>query len=287
LLTFLVALLLLGCAPPTSALRDANGPARIVSLAPSVTETLFALGVGDAVVGVSEYDDYPPQVAHLPRVGSFITPNIEEIAALRPTLVVGLSTASDVREIRALHAMGLATLMVDDGSVNAIEQSVLAVGDRIGRKALAESIVQRLRDQITSVQRRLRKQPRLRVLMVVGHQPLVAVGSGTFLDQLLRLADAGNIAENSGQNWPRLSIEYIIASRPAVILDGQMGTDPATPDTFWSKYPTIPAVRNHRVMGYPDDPTLHPGPRIGATLQLLARMIHPTAFSANAAVPQS
>ena len=99
--------------------------------------------------------------------------------------------------------------------------------------------------------------------MVVGHQPMVAVGRGTFLDELLTLADAANIAAASDQAWPRLSVEYIIASRPEVILDGQMGTDPSTPGSFWSKYPTIPAVQNHRVLGYPDDPTLHPGPRIG------------------------
>ncbi|MGH7879693.1 MAG: helical backbone metal receptor, partial [Candidatus Binataceae bacterium] len=87
------------------------GQQRIVSLAPSVTETLFALGAGDEVVGVSQYCDYPPAVLDLPRVGSFLTPNVEAIAALRPTLVIGLSTSSDLREIRALEAMGIATLM--------------------------------------------------------------------------------------------------------------------------------------------------------------------------------
>ncbi|HXR24039.1 MAG TPA: helical backbone metal receptor, partial [Candidatus Binataceae bacterium] len=227
----------------------------------------------------SQYCDYPPSVRQLPRVGSFITPNIEAIAALRPTLVVGLTTASALREIRALRAMGIATLMVDDGSVAAIEQSIIQIGDRIGRGARARELVRALREQVDAVQQRLRDQPRRSVLMVVGHQPMVAVGRGTFLDELLNLADAANIAAVSDQAWPRLSVEYIIASRPEVILDGQMGTDPSTPDSFWSKYPTIPAVQNHRVLGYPDDPTLHPGPRIGLTLDQLARLIHPAAFS--------
>jgi iron complex transport system substrate-binding protein len=280
LLTLAIVTLLGGCNSYVHSARSSSGGQRIVSLAPSVTETLFALGAGDAVVGVSQYCDYPPSVRQLPRVGSFITPNIEAIAALRPTLVVGLATASDLREIRALRAMGIATLMVDDGSVAAIERSIMAIGDHIGRAGRAHELVRALRAQVEAVQLRLRDQPRRSVLMVVGHQPMVAVGRGTFLDELLTLADAANIAAASDQAWPRLSVEYIIASRPEVILDGQMGTDPSTPGSFWSKYPTIPAVHNHRVLGYPDDPTLHPGPRIGITLDQLARLIHPAAFSA-------
>lgn len=277
LLTLAGLTLYSGCDRPRVA-RPGGGEQRIVSLAPSVTETLFALGAGASVVGVSQYCDYPPAVRRLPRVGSFITPNIEAIAALRPTLVVGLATASDLREIRALRAMGIAILMVDDGSVAAIERSILEVGDRIGRGAVARALVRALRAHLAAVRERLRNESRPPVLMVVGHQPMVAVGRGTFLNELLTLAQATNIAAAADQDWPRLSLEFIIASRPEVILDGQMGTDPSTPSAFWSKYPTIPAVKNHRVVGYPEDPTLHPGPRIGITLDELARLIHPEAF---------
>lgn len=274
-----MATLIGGCEGSIQVPRPGGGE-RIVSLTPSVTETLFALGAGSAVVGVSQYCDYPPSVRTLPKVGSFITPNIEAIAALRPTLVVGPTTASDIREVRALRAMGIATLMVDDSSVAAIEESIVRVGDRIGRGARARVLVHTIREEIAAVEQQLRQAPRRTVLMVVGHQPMVAVGRGTFLDELLTLADGANIANVSDQAWPRLSLEYVIASHPEVILDGQMGTDPATPDSFWAKYPTIPAVKNHHVLGYPDDPTLHPGPRIGLTLGLLARLIHPAAFGA-------
>lgn len=280
LLLLAIVALLGGCNSDVHSGRPSGGGQRIVSLTPSVTETLFALGAGNEVVGVSQYCDYPPSVRQLPRVGSFITPNIEAIAALRPTLVVGLTEASALREIQALRSMGIATLMVDDSSVATIEDSIVQVGNRIGRGARARELVRALREQVDAVRQRLRDQPRRSVLMVVGHQPMVAVGRGTFLDELLTLADAANIAAVSDQAWPRLSVEYIIASRPEVILDGQMGTDPSTPDSFWSKYPTIPAVQNHRVLGYPDDPTLHPGPRIGLTLDQLARLIHPAAFTA-------
>jgi iron complex transport system substrate-binding protein len=267
-----------GCYRGPAAMPPVAGAQRIVSLVPSVTETLFALDAGDAVVGVSQYCDYPPAVRALPQVGSFITPNIEAIAALRPTLVIGLSTSSDLREIHALNAMGIATLMADDGSVAAIEQSIIVIGDRIGRSGAARRLATGLRAHFAAVAERLKGAPRRAVLMVVGHQPMVAVGQGTYLSELLMMAGATNIAAASDQAWPRLSVEYIIASRPEVILDGQMGSDPSTPSAFWSKYPTIPAVKNHRVVGYPEDPTLHPGPRIGVTLDELARLIHPEAF---------
>jgi iron complex transport system substrate-binding protein len=246
-----------------------------------MTETLFAIGMGAEVVGVSQYCDYPPQARRLPKIGSFLTPNTEAIVALRPTLVIGLLLSSDVREIRALRSMGIETLMVDDGSVRAIEVSIDKIGDAVGQSHAAQELVARIRSRISGIEERLAAVQAPPVLMLVGHQPLVAVGPGTYLDELLKLAHARNIAAVTAQSWPRLSLEYIVAIRPEVILDGQMGTDPHAPAQFWSRYPSIPAVREHRVFGYPDDPTLHPGPRVPQTLELLARLIHPEAFAEN------
>jgi iron complex transport system substrate-binding protein len=271
---------LMGCDErPRHEPQAVEGPQRIVSLAPAITETLFALGAGAEVAGVSQYCDYPPEVTKLPKVGTFLTPNIEAIAGRRPTIVIGLRTSSDLREIRALQAMGYRTLMVDDNSIAGIEASILTVGDAIGRAREARVLLDRTHMKIEAIEERLRGVPERPVLMVVGHQPMVAVGTGTYLDELLTLARATNIAAGAAQAWPRLSIEYIIATRPEVILDGQMGSDPGSPSSFWAQYPTIPAVRAHRVVGYPEDPTLHPGPRIVQTLEILARLIHPEAFA--------
>jgi iron complex transport system substrate-binding protein len=270
---------IIGCRAPSIA--TATGTRRIVSLAPSVTETLFAVGAGAEVVGVSQYSDYPPQARRLPRIGSYITPNIEAIVALRPTLVIGLLTSSDLREIHVLQAMGIATLMVDHSSVAAIEAGIKKIGDAAGRSGAARDLLREIRLRLNGVEERLAGVQPQSVLMVVGHQPLVAVGPGTYLDELLNLAHAHNIADVSTQSWPRLSLEFIVASRPQVILDGQMGTDPHAPAYFWARYPSIPAVREQRVFGYPDDPTLHPGPRMAQTLELLARLIHPELFARN------
>jgi iron complex transport system substrate-binding protein len=281
ILAGMIAAALAGC--HNQRIDTLAGTRRIVSLAPSITETLFALGAGSEVVGVSQYCDYPPQVLRLPKVGSFLTPNLEQIMALRPTLVIGLLTSSDLREIRALDTAGIATVMVDDSSIDAIESSIQTIAGRIARQQRAEQLLAQIRADIAETEERLSDTRRFRVLMVVGHQPLVAVGTGTYLDQLLALAHAQNIADRVPQSWPRLSLEYVIASRPEVILDGQMGTDPREPSRFWTRYWSIPAVHDGHVHGYPDDPTLHPGPRVALTLDLLARLIHPEAF----APPQS
>jgi len=257
---------------------DAASAMRIVSLAPSVTETLFALDAGPSVVGVSDYCDYPPEVRSLPRVGSFLTPNLEAIIAVRPTLVIGLGLSSDVRQIRALKSMGYPVLLVRDGSLEEIDNSIEAVGARIGRESEAHRLVARIRAQIAAVRERLASVKSERALMLVGHQPIVAVGRGTYLDELLRIAHAENIAAAANQEWPHLSMEYIIAMRPEVILDGSMGNDPSSSSDFWDKYPTIPAVREHRIFGYPENPILHSGPRVGQSLEMIARMIHPEAW---------
>ncbi len=279
----IAAIVIAGCggppAPTSRATAPANHAQRIVSLAPAITESIFALGAGSNVAGVSQYCDYPPEVARLPKVGTFITPNIEAIAGLRPTIVIGLESSSDLREIRALKAMGYRTLMVNDDSIAGIEASIRTIGGAIGRAPQAQALLDRMQLKFAAIAERLRAVPERRVLMVVGHQPMVAVGRGTYLDELLTMARATNIAAGAAQTWPRLSLEYIIATRPEVILDGQMGSDPSSPSSFWAKYPSIPAVSDHRVLGYPEDPTLHPGPRLAQTLELLARLIHPEAFA--------
>jgi len=269
----LLALLIVGI-PPRASCAD-----RIVSLVPSVTETLFALGVGDRVVGVSSYDDYPPAVLKLPKVGSFLTPNLEAIAALRPTLVIGRDISSNQRELRAMRALGYEVVTVEDDSLAQIEQSIRTIGARVGKSHEAEAAIARIEANVKDVSTRVAAFPKARTLMLVGHQPIVAVGRGTFLDDLLKIARADNIADASSQQWPQLSMEFIVAMRPEVIIDGQMGSDAATPSQFWNSYATIPAVKNHRVNGYPEDPTLHPGPRVGATLEILAKLVHPEAWT--------
>src|SRR5271155_4227627 len=144
---------LAGC---DSATAPANAsPARIVSLVPSVTETLFALGAGPEVVGVSQYCDYPPEASKLPKVGDFIAPNLEAIVALRPALVIGIATASGQRQARALNAMGIPALMVNDDSIAEVEANISSIGHRVGRSAEAARLRAAIEDQIAQIEQRL------------------------------------------------------------------------------------------------------------------------------------
>ncbi len=138
----LVAALSIGAAVAAAAAPVAAAPPmRIVSLAPGVTETLFALGEGGAVVGVSQYCDYPSAATLLPKVGTFLTPNVEAIAALRPDLIIGPGLSSSRREVRTLEAMGYPTMTVDDNSLDGIEQSIALIGARTGAQEAARRLL--------------------------------------------------------------------------------------------------------------------------------------------------
>jgi iron complex transport system substrate-binding protein len=267
--------LLIGASAPGFGAPQTAESFRIVALAPSVTEALFALGAGDQVVGVSRYCDYPPRARELPHVGSYLTPNIEEIVALRPNLIIGTRVLSNSPQVRALRTLGYQVLLVEDNSIAEIEESISVIGASIGRSAAANQLVGSIRQMIASVSAASARLPLRRVLMVVGHEPLVAVGRDTFIDELLKMAAADNVADRLEAGWPRVSIEYVIASKPEVILDAQAAGHAGSPGGFWARYEAIPAVRNRRVYGYPEDPVLHPGPRIGESLEILASLLHP------------
>src|SRR5438874_7593200 len=141
IISMAMAILMIGLFASTSA----TAAERIVSLLPSVTEILFSLGAGGEVVAVSQYCDYPPAVSGLPRIGSFLTPNVEAIVALRPTLIIGHVSSSNLRETRALTAMGIPILMVRDDTVAQIEDSVVKIGERTGRAKEAREMLMQIK----------------------------------------------------------------------------------------------------------------------------------------------
>ena len=240
---------------------------RIISLAPSVTETVFALGLGDRLVGVSVYCDYPPEAARIDRVGTFLTPNVEAIVAKQPDIIIATPSPGNQGSVQALRRLGLNVVLVDPNTVAEIKESLIAIGRALGHEAAAHALVARIDAHIAAVQARLGDTPARKVLMVVGQTPLVAVGSGTFQDELIRMAHGDNLAAAAGGSWPRLSIEFAIAAAPEVIIDTSMGNEEqvgaAPAMDFWKAFPTIPAVRDGHVYGYKAYQVLRPGPRLG------------------------
>ncbi|HYD49525.1 MAG TPA: helical backbone metal receptor [Terriglobales bacterium] len=254
-------------------------PQRIISLAPSVTETVFALGMGDRLVGVSVYCDYPPEVTKLDKVGTFLTPNVEAILTKRPDLVLVVPSPGNHSPVEELQRLGLRVVVVDPGSLAEIKHSFATIGSALGREAAAGELAVRLDRQIESVTARLAAAPLRKVLMVVGQTPLIAAGRDTVQDELITLARGINVAARAGSGWPHLSIELAISAAPEVIIDSTMGNEvrvgAGAAESFWNQFATIPAVRHRRVVGFRAYEVLRPGPRIGDALERIAHFIHP------------
>jgi len=255
---------------------------RIISLAPSLTETVFALGLGERLVGVSVYCDYPPAVQKIDRVGTFLTPNVEAIVAKRPDIVLAVPTPGNQSPVETLRSLGVRVLLVNPNTVSETLETLVTVGRALGAEAAARALVARIEAHMAAVRAKLTEAPERTVLMVLGQTPLIAVGRGTFLDELIGLAHGRNVGAQAGGAWPHLSLEFVIAASPQVIIDTTMGDEErsgaAAAMAFWNGFPSIPAVRDRRVYGYKQYQLLRPGPRLAEAFETIARFVHPERF---------
>ncbi|HEX5605490.1 MAG TPA: helical backbone metal receptor [Candidatus Binatia bacterium] len=256
----------------------ADFPRRIVSLAPSVTETVFALGFGNRLVGVTARCDYPAEAKSLPKVGDFMSPSLEVIAAKQPDLVIGVAGATDPAKAREIERLGIKITLVSVSSVNQILSSFKRIAGLLGDPDAGVGLVETITSQFDRVKKRVAPALRRSTLLTVGLRPLVAVGGKNFLDELITLAGGANIAGDASQPWLNLPDEYVLAKAPQVIIEAGMGSDAAALAKHWSDLKSIPAVKQRRVYSYSSDKILRPGPRIGEGLEEIARLIHPECF---------
>lgn len=254
-------------------------PRRIVSLAPSITETVFALGFGNRLVGVTSHCDYPAEAKRLPKIGDFMSPSLEVIAAKQPDLVIGVTGATDPARAREIERLGIKITLVSVSSVSEILSSFKHIAALLGDPDAGATLVEKITAQFDKVKRRIAPAPRRSTLLAVGLRPLVAVGGKNFLDELITLAGGENIAGNASQPWLNLPDEYVVAKAPQVIIQAGMGSDASRPTRQWSDLKSIPAVKERRVYTYNSDKILRPGPRIGEGLEEIARLIHPECFN--------
>lgn len=254
---------------------------RIVSLAPSVTETLFAIGAGEQLVGICTFCDFPREVEGIDRIGAYITPNVEAIVAKQPDVVIGVPP-NNPEAIAALQRLGVRVIVVRVDTIAEIEAAIRTIAQEAGRESEGEKLLADMQQRMAAVRARLVGAPQRRVLMVVGQTPLIAVGSGIFLDELIRQAQGINIAASAKQPWPQLSLEVVIASQPEVIIDGSMGSEEKQDARqrlgIWQNFPTLPAVRDGRLYGRLSSAILRPGPRLPEAFEEIARLIHPERF---------
>ena len=265
--------------PPEQGLPPQGPPSyqRIVSLAPAITEILFALGVGERIVGVTRYCDHPPQVQGLPRVGGYLDPSSEAVLALRPDLVVVAPSPGNHRPVLALQGLGLEVVVVADQGLDDLRRTLDVLGEQLGCLDRARKLWAGIQGQIVRVQAMVESQEPRKVLLVYGHRPLIVAGPSSFGGELLALLGARNICEGS-KAYPSFSMERVLAAGPEIILDAAMdgGSDARA---FWSRWSSIPAVQQGRVVSVSSS-ALRAGPRIGQALEDLARAIYPEAFAA-------
>jgi cobalamin transport system substrate-binding protein len=259
---------------------SASSPRRIVSLAPSITETVFALGFGNRLVGVTNHCDFPAEAKRLPKIGDFMSPSLEVIAAKEPDLVIGVVGATDPSKAREIERLGMKIALVSVSSVSEILSSFKQIAALLGDPDAGARLVEKIDVQFDKVKRRVAPAPRRSTLLAVGLRPLVAVGGKNFLDELITVAGGENIAGNASQPWLNLPDEYVVAKAPQVIIQAGMGSDTGRPMSQWSDLKSIPAVKERRIYSYNSDKILRPGPRIGEGLEEIARLIHPECFDA-------
>jgi iron complex transport system substrate-binding protein len=252
-------------------------PSRIVALAPSIAECLFALGLDQEVVGVTEHTNFPPQAASRPKVGSYVHLQLEAIVALRPDLVLATRDGNPREQIRRLEELGLKVFVLDPRSLEGLFRTLLCLGELLGRQQVAEAVVSQMRDRIEGIRRSLEHKPRPRVLLQVGAQPLVVAGTETLQDHLIGLAGGQNVAGSLGKGYPMLGLERVMTLAPEIILISSMA-DPRGAEqerNRWKRWKEIPAVKSGRIYVLDGDLIDRPSPRVVEGLEEMARIIHP------------
>lgn len=257
----------------------AEPPTRIVSLAPSITEMLFALGLGDQIVGVTFFCDYPPEAQAKPKVG-YSQPNLETIVTLRPDLVLAPSEYVRTDVLSKLEQLKIPTFVLVPRTIEDIASQVHTLGRMLARTGPADRLATDLRRRIGAVKARVEGRRRPRLLYVLNSQPLITVGPGSYIHHMIELAGGANVAERATAPYPRLSTEVVLQADPEVILFpvGSAEGIPESEQQLWRRWPTLTAVKQGRLHRIDSDLVNRPGPRAVDGLERLAQMLHPEAF---------
>ena len=255
-------------------------PKRIVALAPSVTEIVFALGQGSRLRGVSRFSDHPPQARHLPKVGSYIHLDTERIAALRPDLCIGIKDGNPLTVIEQLQMLNIPVYAVNPVDLETAMESIVSIGKLLQSAESAEAIVKDMRRRVDHVAQRVATAERRPLVFVqIGVSPIVSVGTNTFINELITLAGGTN-ATAGANPYPRFSKEQVITMAPDVMVISSMAraTVFERVKAEWMQWPSIPAVRNGAVHIAPTNLFDRPTPRLVDGLEVMATYIHPQLF---------
>ncbi len=254
----------LGPPPPAS-------PRRVVSIGPSMTDIVLALGQGDRLVGVTRFDT-DPRVARLPRIGGFLDPSVEAVVALRPDVVLWLTDGSAMAAVQRIAELGIPVLAIPIVSVDDVISASRAVASALGDPPAGARLSGEIEAAIARARARAGGLPKRRVLFVVGRDPLVVAGPGSYPDELLRIVGATNVV-GGDVAWPVFPVEKAAAADPDLVIDAAVNEHGGSGGALSA----IPAVRRGDIRRLESDDALRPGPRLVRALDVLLEAIHPQA----------
>jgi ABC-type Fe3+-hydroxamate transport system substrate-binding protein len=270
--------LLIALAPAAGA----DVASRVVSMNPSLTAILLALGARDALVGVDDYSrKSQPGLDGVPAVGGLANPGLESVVALEPDLVVVVPSVEQRGFRTRLREMGIRVLELNPYAFEEVLETILGLGEAVGRRGAAEARVAAIRRARREVEEAVRDLPRPTVVLVLQREPLFVVGRGSFIDSMLGAAGALNLGAALDERYPRVALEWLVARAPEVLLDASEDAAPAA--RYWARLPSLPAVREGRVAALDRGTATLPGPWLDEALWILARVVHGPALGRGAA----
>lgn len=254
-----------------------ENPRRVIALAPNITEIIFAIHQEHRLKGVTQYSDFPSQAQRLPKVGSYVHLDLERIVALKPDLCIAIKDGNPRVVAERLESMGIPVYAVDPRDLKSVMETIMAIGRLLKAEKRARDLVQNMQSRIARVQADVSQTPnRPGVFFQIGISPIVSVGTGTFIHELIEKAGGKNLAAGDTP-YPRFSREQVLGLSPEVIIITSMARAAIFERVKeeWSRWPNMPAAKNQKI--FIEDSNLfdRPSPRLVEALELLTRLIHP------------
>lgn len=263
--------------------KDAQKAKRIVSMAPSITEIIFALEKEDYLVGVTDFCSYPPETRSLPKVGGYLNPNLEKLVTLQPDLVIIQGSHEKLEKFCKIR--GISILYVNMDSISTIYQGIESLGRALNCRERAAHLCTHIRCELESLQRDVNQAVRQKVFICISRSPgslanLYTVGGSSFISEILKIAGGVNIFDEVMQPYPEASKESLIKRAPEVIIEMRPGENISAERrkqiiSDWDSFQGVPAIINKRIHILTEDFILIPGPRVAIAARLMAETLHP------------
>lgn len=252
-------------------------PRRIISLAPGITETLYTLNLDDNIAGVTTFCDWPASARKKPQIGGFTNPSIEKIVSLKPDLILATADGNRKDTVRQLERIGLPVYVINPSNTNGILKSILHIGEITHRVKEAMALTGKLQKRLNNIATQTKLKSKPRVFFQIGLDPIITVGSGTLINEVIERAGGINVAGLDTARYPRYSAEGIVAGAPDIILFAPMAGDKefTAVKSFWKKLGAIPAVKNDTFYHIDTDLISRASPRIVDAIEIMALIFHP------------